>query len=820
MTEWLSQNKKANKKGCFDSLFYLQKCIFCDLISKLKRFLSSYSDDGIESAAGRAVANFPQEVYDKLVELYTDAFAEAERNYRENGGKNDSAEGGVKYQLRNVPDKETIERNFSEVVRMKSVSTLSGKEFEKSEIDIITQVTNFFDSIGNKVDTSYGTVELTHRGVKSSIAHGIGRNKAVAFAAIPEVLKNGKIIDYQTNWKGRKTDTAVFSAPITIAQKQYYMGCVVEVKKDSNTYYLHEVAIQEKNSDTSFKTGPVSTETPSEVSPLMTLLQKLQFVKSEYTQNSKNNSTRNTEYMSAVESGDVEMQKRLVKEAADEAGYTEHLYHGTKAKFTVFDLEKHGGKNGKGEGYGIYLSSREEISGAYGDRVIDSYVKFNRLAEGSKLTLKADEVKNIIRTVCENEAREAVEDGEYDSVEEALKDSFVSNYVYTLNEPNMDSAYSKMTNILFKGNSNDGDLINEIMAACGANYNYKQAIKFYSEVLTPTTGIDGFHYGDVYLAFDSSQIKSADPITYDDEGNVIPLDERFNSKERDIRYSSRNINSKIDNEVEKYTEKQYNDYGWVAYNGVLTGKELKKLNSSFADIKLNGFKGQKNKNGEYLILVGDEYASEDALVYIKGTTKHPIIRQIIRRSNEGKNLGISLQEIVENETYGRFKDENWSYESYAGTGLLNRYTLSDTLSYLEARMGRGQQDSNSIDKTGQERNDGRGIQKDSYRAIRNQDGVKKSSTRNLTREENDARVVAKDLKKTFGLRMSSDEIAVEIADAYRQIEKETGAARPSVDRIEGLINQAAENINELRHSNENSGLFDEVRCFFIPECST
>lgn len=81
-------------------------------------------------------------------------------------------------------------------------------------------------------------------------------------------------------------------------------------------------------------------------------------------------------------------------------------------------------------------------------------------------------------------------------------------------------------------------------------------------------------------------------------------------------------------------------------------------------------------------------------------------------------------------------------------------------------------------------------------------------------------MVAKDLKKTFGLRMSSDEIAVEIADAYRQIEKEMGSARPSVDRIEGLINQAAENINELRLSNENSGLFDEVRCFFIPECST
>ncbi len=95
MTEWLSQNKKANKKRLFRQPFFIyKKCIFCDLISKLKRFLSSYSDDGIESAAGRAVANFPQEVYDKLVELYTDAFAEAERNYRENGAKTRAREEG------------------------------------------------------------------------------------------------------------------------------------------------------------------------------------------------------------------------------------------------------------------------------------------------------------------------------------------------------------------------------------------------------------------------------------------------------------------------------------------------------------------------------------------------------------------------------------------------------------------------------------------------------------------------------------------------------------------------------------------------------
>ncbi|MDO4198120.1 MAG: hypothetical protein Q4D13_03890 [Erysipelotrichaceae bacterium] len=40
-----------------------------------------------------------------------------------------------------------------------------------------------------------------------------------------------------------------------------------------------------------------------------------------------------------------------------------------------------------------------------------------------------------------------------------------------------------------------------------------------------------------YIAFEPNQIKSADPITYDDNGNIIPLSERFNLNNNDIRYS-------------------------------------------------------------------------------------------------------------------------------------------------------------------------------------------------------------------------------------------------------------------------------------------
>jgi hypothetical protein len=39
-----------------------------------------------------------------------------------------------------------------------------------------------------------------------------------------------------------------------------------------------------------------------------------------------------------------------------------------------------------------------------------------------------------------------------------------------------------------------------------------------------------------YIVFNPSQIKSADTITYDDNGNIIPLSQRFDASKDDIRY--------------------------------------------------------------------------------------------------------------------------------------------------------------------------------------------------------------------------------------------------------------------------------------------
>jgi hypothetical protein len=276
-------------------------------------------------------------------------------------------------------------------------------------------------------------------------------------------------------------------------------------------------------------------------------------------------SSMDADYMSAVERGDMETAQRMVDEAAKEAGYNYHLYHGTNADFTKFDLRKYGGRNGKGEGYGIYLAANREISAPYGKNVIDSFVKFNRLAEGRRKTLSYNEVKSLVKRSCEIEAQRMVDDEEYDSVSEALRDTWVSNIVYTYDYSNISQVYADVANKLWKGNDNDGDLINEIMALSGAHYDYNNALNFYDNILTPITGIDGFHYiwgnkdgsgeqNDIYLAFRSEQVKSADPVTYDDNRKVIPLSERFNSENADIRFSQDLFEDMNEGDVETDTE--------------------------------------------------------------------------------------------------------------------------------------------------------------------------------------------------------------------------------------------------------------------------
>mgnify|MGYP004561047113 CR=1 FL=1 len=188
-----------------------------------------------------------------------------------------------KYSINNVEFSQSdFDKNIETISNMQSVANLTGNEFAKGEKNLVTQVNEFFEKYGNSVENSIlGDVDITSRGVKDSMAHGLGRNKAIAFAAVPDVIRDGKIIDYQKNWKGRGYDTVILAAPISISGKAYYEGVIVTRNANTQRFYVHEV-ITEERTEMPFKTGnanlsakPGGNSSPSVIS----LLDKIRNVK-------------------------------------------------------------------------------------------------------------------------------------------------------------------------------------------------------------------------------------------------------------------------------------------------------------------------------------------------------------------------------------------------------------------------------------------------------------------------------------------------------------------------------------------------------------
>ena len=134
-----------------------------------------------------------------------------------------------------------LRQSLPELRNEPAAASLSGNEFAKGTKKLTEQVGDFFRSLGNSIfRKGFGSVIIDERGVKSDIAHGVGRAKAVTFAAVPAVIENGRQIDYQENWKGRGYNTYVFAAPVRIGNADSYVAVVVRSGAD-NRFYLHEV---------------------------------------------------------------------------------------------------------------------------------------------------------------------------------------------------------------------------------------------------------------------------------------------------------------------------------------------------------------------------------------------------------------------------------------------------------------------------------------------------------------------------------------------------------------------------------------------------
>ena len=249
-------------------------------------------------------------------------------------------------------------------------------------------------------------------------------------------------------------------------------------------------------------------------------------------------------YMAAVESGDMETAQRMVDEAARGAGYTVKAYHGSRhSGFTVFDDNK----NDLAQ-KGFFFSSSPEVAKSYlkgpDSSLYIEYIRMNNplVVEGHKRNW--DSLKFDIGDDAKTYRAVQRKDGRWEihTVEGRVN---IENQVAWLTKEDAVQAYKNAPYV-----HPTKSVLNTTRDIVRYAYNNGE----YDGVIIKDTVDMGDSrakrkISTLYIPFSSQQIKSTDPVTYDDDGNVIPLSARFKSDNVDIRYSlapkTKNINEKI-----------------------------------------------------------------------------------------------------------------------------------------------------------------------------------------------------------------------------------------------------------------------------------
>ncbi len=406
-------------------------------------------------------------------------------------GRAPPKKGGVKYSKEASGSiKQQLRKAENELNKMESVAIVNTPDLSKMNIKQQRQwAESFLKNTGYAISRKgFGKIEFSPKHINEGLNYLNSPAEVAAFAALPRVIKRGVEIDSHKQHKGRPRSSITIAAPVHINGVRGNMAVVVTITT-KNHYHAHRILLPD-GSEFTFNTKKVDS-TPAEAAPNA----ESSPIKSTY-ENSIRNTVKNVNkkfsrepvsdaaYMEAVERRDTESAQRMVDEAAKKAGYTVKMYHGSKrgGGFTVFRDWSYFTKSKK---YAQRYTERGNDKSLY-----SAYVK----------------IENAFDT------RKAADRYLFDEIRQE----------YGMGEI-QDTGLPDWT---------DGYDIADYIDENGLNYD---------AIILDEGGdlVDGkpISRGLSYVIRNSNNIKSAEPITYDNNGNVIPLSERFKDSNPDIRYS-------------------------------------------------------------------------------------------------------------------------------------------------------------------------------------------------------------------------------------------------------------------------------------------
>lgn len=240
-------------------------------------------------------------------------------------------------------------------------------------------------------------------------------------------------------------------------------------------------------------------------------------------------SLKDEEYLKAVEDGNMEKAQKMVNEAADAAGYsTDSSYQGTSA---------FNGAAPWGNGYFLTKDERKEAwdNGEFeGESTLGDYI--NDDIDGGNL----EELTNAASYRAADPMRKEAIDNVRNAIQKKAK---------TI------TMYRSVPSDVKEGSFRNGDWVtpsrayavdNAKLHGWGDDYNIIEQKVPVDDVWFDGNDIAEWGYGreedyinDTDFAYKNSKNnkKLLDAVTYDDNGNVIPLSQRFNEKNKDVRFS-------------------------------------------------------------------------------------------------------------------------------------------------------------------------------------------------------------------------------------------------------------------------------------------
>lgn len=260
-------------------------------------------------------------------------------------------------------------------------------------------------------------------------------------------------------------------------------------------------------------------------------------------------------YVDALNSGDMKKAKKIVEDAAQKAGYTYLAYHGTNNDFTVFNKDQTS-KTTQRFLDGFYFTDNVEIAKLWADMRTKQHGGNAR----------------VIKAFLKTEKPLVLTDKEY------LSMSFDKKHKQSILDKLNTGGYDSVVILPFKNGDSE-------LGAKARKYLLEHGLSEQTILNFSANGIKGLTEQEKWdmqrlvmnpdftakqvAVFNADQIKSADTVTYDDNGKIIPLAERFSQASDDIRYSvarPKTVGKAFSNsEISKSTYNAIKDEGVTGY---------------------------------------------------------------------------------------------------------------------------------------------------------------------------------------------------------------------------------------------------------------